>query len=156
MGDGERTRGTVRWVAACLVLLAAGCSAPAATDSTPVETTVGTVASTLPAATPSTVAAAAGLPGIGDSLYPNLGNGGYDVDHYALDLLFDGERLTGVATLTLHATQPLASFYLDLTGLTVTSVAVDGDPAGFEMVDELLVRPTQSLAVGQSISVRVE
>ena len=146
----------MRWLAACLVLLAVACSAPTATESTPVETTVGIVVSTLPTTTTSTAAATAGLPGIGDSMYPNLGNGGYDVEHYALDLQFDGDRLTGVATLTLHATRPLASFYLDLTGLTVTSVTVDGSPAGFEAADELLVYPAQSLAVGQPIAVRVE
>ena len=27
-----------------------------------------------------------GPPGVGDSLYPHLGNGGYDVQHYTLDL----------------------------------------------------------------------
>ena len=30
-----------------------------------------------------------GAPGIGDSLYPGFGNGGYDVQHYTLDLTVD-------------------------------------------------------------------
>ena len=38
-----------------------------------------------------------GAPGIGDSLYPDFGNGGYDVQHYTLDLTVDPK--TGILTV---------------------------------------------------------
>jgi aminopeptidase N len=89
-------------------------------------------------------------------MYAGLGNSGYDVDHYALDLDFDGERLAGTATLTLHPTKPLSSFYLDFTGLSVMSVTVDGETAGFETSDELLVRPLRPLTEDRAVVVVVE
>ena len=51
-------------------------------------------------------------------MYANLGNGGFDVSHYSLDLEFDGETLTGLATLTVVPQVLLESFQLDLTGLS--------------------------------------
>ncbi len=89
-------------------------------------------------------------------MYAGLGNSGYDVDHYALDLDFDGERLAGTATLILHPTEPLSSFYLDFTGLSVMSVVVDGETAGFETADELLVRPLLPLTEDRAVAVVVE
>ena len=82
-----------------------------------------------------TVASAAtpGAAGIGDPYYPNAGNGGYDVAHYNLDLGYEpsNNRLTGVATITARATQDLSTFNLDLEGLTVDSVTVNGAAATF-------------------------
>ena len=68
-----------------------------------------------------TPASTAGAVGLGDSLYPTLGNGGYDVQHYDLTLDIDpvAGALTGVATIAAVATQPLTQFNLDLAGLTV-------------------------------------
>ncbi|MGY1654072.1 M1 family metallopeptidase [Geodermatophilus sp. SYSU D01119] len=75
----------------------------------------------------------------GDPYFPAAGNGGYDVQHYDLGLSWyaDG-RLDGTAVVTLRTTQDLASFSLDLRGLTVSSVLVDGKPARFTQqgVDE--------------------
>ena len=72
----------------------------------------------------------------GDSLFPNQGNGGYDVSHYDLDIEWTQavpiSQSTIDATATISATttgEPLSSFGLDLEGLTVTSVMVDGVPA---------------------------
>ena len=60
----------------------------------------------------------------GDSYVGNLGNGGYDVSHYDLDVKYDPESdmLWGVATIEATATQNLSRFNLDLQGLTVRSV----------------------------------
>ncbi|WP_336027102.1 M1 family metallopeptidase [Geodermatophilus sp. FMUSA9-8] len=68
----------------------------------------------------------------GDPYFPAAGNGGYDVQHYDLGLSWyaDG-RLDGTAVVSLRATQDLASFSLDLRGLTASSVLVDGKPARF-------------------------
>ncbi|HET8618050.1 MAG TPA: M1 family metallopeptidase [Acidimicrobiales bacterium] len=80
----------------------------------------------------------AGAPGAGDAYFPFAGNGGYDVRHYDLDLTYTPPdpapaplvgRLDGVATIDLVATQDLDRFNLDLRGMDVQSVTVDGRPA---------------------------
>ena len=37
---------------------------------------------------PASAAPSPGSPGLGDRLFPQLGNGGYDVQHYDLDLRY--------------------------------------------------------------------
>lgn len=77
----------------------------------------------------------AGAPGAGDDYFPYAGNGGYDVRHYDLELDYtppdpDPAPLTGhlegVATIALVATQDLDRFNLDLRGLDVSSITVNG------------------------------
>ncbi|MEU6482436.1 M1 family metallopeptidase [Streptomyces sp. NPDC046887] len=92
-----------------------------------------------------------GAAGVGDPYFPRLGNGGYDVRHYDLDLAYDPAtaRLTGTAGIAARATQDLSAFNLDLTGLTVTSVTVDGRRAPVTRVGgELTVRPGTALRKG--------
>ena len=80
---------------------------------------------------------AVGAPGSGDPYFPYAGNGGYDVQNYDLRLRYEPPadpatrtgRLTGVATITLRATQDLQSLNFDLRGLDVTSVRVGGTNA---------------------------
>lgn len=83
-----------------------------------------------------------GADGAGDPYFPSSGNGGYDVQHYHLDLTYSppeptvpetplgdirGE-LAGTATIDLIATANIDRFNLDLRGLDVMSVTVDGKP----------------------------
>jgi aminopeptidase N len=85
-----------------------------------------------------------GSAGVGDPWYPMEGNGGYDVEHYALDLTYDpaSGRLDGVARITAVATQDLSRFDLDLQQLTVTRVSVGGRAAAFRRDgQELVVTP---------------
>ena len=99
-----------------------------------------------------------GAPGIGDDYYPTYGNGGYDVAHYDLDVTYvpDTDMLTGHATLTARATQNLSRFNLDLVGLTVDSVRVDGKAAGWSRSGgELTVRPRKGLRDGHRFTVDV-
>jgi Peptidase family M1 domain/Peptidase M1 N-terminal domain len=96
----------------------------------------------------SAAAFAPGAPGIGDPYFPLDGNGGYDVRHYLLDFDYApaADRLTGVATIRAKATQNLSSFNLDLTGLTVRSITVDGHRADWSRdADELTVIPRRRL-----------
>jgi aminopeptidase N len=89
-----------------------------------------------------------GAPGIGDPYFPLDGNGGYDVEHYDLDLSYDPatDVLSGSATVEAEATQALSAFNLDLVGLTVTAVGVDGRPATWTHADgELTVTPERPL-----------
>jgi aminopeptidase N len=79
----------------------------------------------------------AGAPGSGDVYFPYAGNGGYDVLHYDLDLRYAPPsdpavlqgNLSGVATITLRATEDLATLNFDLRGLEVTAVSIDGEGA---------------------------
>jgi hypothetical protein len=76
----------------------------------------------------------AGAETAGDRLFPNLGNGGYDVQNYKLALTYTpvSHTLSGTATITALATQRLTRFSLDLRGFDVSSVKVDGVPAEIE------------------------
>src|SRR5690349_22900063 len=72
-----------------------------------------------------------GAAGVGDRLFPALGNGGYDVAHYGLTLDYVPEtnRLKGTAVITARATQDLSRFNLDLSGLHVRTATVQGSEA---------------------------
>jgi len=80
----------------------------------------------------------AGAEGAGDAYFPFAGNGGYDVQHYDLDITYtppdpapaplEGE-FEGVATITMVATQDLDRFNFDLRGLDVSALTVNGRPA---------------------------
>ncbi|MGV9311800.1 M1 family metallopeptidase [Streptomyces sp. NPDC003691] len=86
----------------------------------------------------------AGAAGVGDALFPRLGNGGYDVRHYTLTLDYEpaAGRLSGTAEILARAGQDLSAFNLDLHGLDVAEVTVDGKRAVAERSgDELTVRP---------------
>jgi aminopeptidase N len=100
---------------------------------------------------PGTDAPSAGAAGIGDPYFDLLGNGGYDVQHYALDLWVDVEarELRGIAMIHAAATQSLSAFNLELDGLTVEAVSIDGEPAAFSHAGrELTITPAQPIAVG--------
>ena len=93
----------------------------------------------------------AGAAGIGDPYYPGLGNGGYDVARYVLDLDWDPQDafLDGRATIEATATQDLSSFNLDLLGMEVTAITVDGVEADFaHEAAELTITPADPLAAG--------
>jgi aminopeptidase N len=108
-----------------------------------------------PTTTDPPVRGTAGTTGVGDPYFPGLGNGGYDVEHYTLDLTWraDEGELDGVTTIEATATQDLSRFSLDLSGLTVRSVTVDGEPAPFDHDDrELLVAPAADIADGAAFT----
>ncbi len=63
---------------------------------------------------------------VGDPLFPQAGNGGYDVLHYRLELDTTGPELVGFATIEALATQDLSSLNLDLVGMTVDEARIDG------------------------------
>ncbi|OIJ67940.1 M1 family metallopeptidase [Streptomyces mangrovisoli] len=99
-----------------------------------------------------------GADGIGDSYFPQLGNGGFDARHYDLSVAYDPTtgRLDGRTTLTARATQSLSSFDLDLQKLEVTRVEVNGRAAAFTRSgDELRITPRGALAKGRDFTVSV-
>ncbi|MFD7303498.1 M1 family metallopeptidase [Streptomyces pharetrae] len=96
--------------------------------------------------------------GVRDPYFPKAGNGGYDVTHYALTLDYtpDSRRLTGRAVVTARATQPLSALNLDLDGMEVRSVTVDGTAARWNRTgQELTVRPADDLGEGTTFRVTV-
>jgi aminopeptidase N len=114
----------------------------------------GSTATTAPLDRPSPGAA-----GAGDPYFADLGNGGYDVDHYALDLRWAPERrhLDGNVTIEAVATQWLSSFDLDLLGYDVSSVTVDGDAVEPEREGqrELVITPPEPIPRGTPFTVEV-
>ena len=100
-----------------------------------------------------------GAAGIGDSLYPNLGNGGYDVQHYTLDITVKDvatSDLEGKTIIDAQATQNLSSFHLDFIGFEITKLIVNGQPAEFKRShQELIVTPSIPLPEGESFTVEV-
>lgn len=116
------------------------------------------------AATPSYAHGSArpspGAAGLGDRLYPLLGNGGYDVRNYDLKLKYPAkdpqQTVTGDVTITAVATQSLSRFDLDFGGDSVGKVAVDGQKAVFSRSgDELVITPRHSLKKGRTFRVTV-
>lgn len=100
----------------------------------------------------------AGAAGLGDPYFPSYGNGGYQVDDYHLRVRYDpaNRQLAGEATLRATATEDLASFSLDLSGLTVESVEVDGTAAQAQRDDgKLAVTPDGALPGGEEFTVDV-
>ena len=100
-----------------------------------------------------------GAEGIGDRYYPTYGNGGYDVESYDLNLTWDHDERTLVATATidLTATQQLDQFNLELVGFDITSIEVNGTAADFERDgQELIIRPERSLSLDEPATVVIE
>jgi aminopeptidase N len=95
----------------------------------------------------------AGAPGVGDDYYPLYGNGGYDVGHYLLKVSYDPatDRLVGTAVISARASESLCRFNLDLQGMTVRSVVVDGRRARWSRSadHELTVTPQHRLRKGR-------
>ena len=99
-----------------------------------------------------------GAPGAGDPYFPLDGNGGYDVRHYLLEVKYDPDTdvLRGKATIRAKATQNLSQFNLDLVGLTVHSVKVDGRHATWSRDDhELTITPTDGIRKNRKFKVVV-
>ncbi len=108
---------------------------------------------------PTPVIGSPGGDGLGDPLYPTLGNGGYDVSRYDIELDVDVAEnfITGSTRISATATQDLSSFNLDFRGLTVLEVTVDDASAVFDRGDyEMTVTPVETLSNGTPFEVVVE
>ncbi|MFD5793112.1 M1 family metallopeptidase [Streptomyces diastatochromogenes] len=107
---------------------------------------------------------AAGAPteplGIGDRLYPYLGNPGYDVASYDLSFTYPGTNvkpLQAVTTIDARTTSRLDRVNLDFAHGKVESVEVDGRPAGFTSAGEdLVVTPDSPLHKGRWTRITVK
>ncbi|AEN12783.1 MULTISPECIES: M1 family metallopeptidase [unclassified Streptomyces] len=115
-------------------------------------------------ATASATLVAAALPapeplGIGDRLFPQLGNPGYDVLSYDISLTYHGrntEPLDAVTGIDARTTAPLERINLDFAQGTVRSVEVDGRPSEFATKGEdLVIRPPDRLPAGAPVHITV-
>ncbi len=100
-----------------------------------------------------------GPDGVGDNYFPELGNRGYDVQHYQINLAVDLDRETidGCTTIEAKATQGLSIMHLEFLGLVIDALSVDGAAAEYERSGiELIVTLPQPVANGQPFSVLVE
>ena len=96
--------------------------------------------------------------GLGDSFFPMLGNGGYDSQHYTLDMNVDMERnaISSTVSLRARAVEALPQFNLDFSGFTVDDLRVDNAPAAYERNGrELVVKPAAPLQSGAVFTVSV-
>jgi len=100
-----------------------------------------------------------GADGVGDPYYPKDGNGGYDVTGYHVSISYDPEsrELDGNTEVSATATGELSRFNLDLKGLEVSAVEVDGKPAKFDRAGEheLVITPPTPVADGAKFATRV-
>ncbi|MCI0711022.1 MAG: M1 family metallopeptidase [Chloroflexi bacterium] len=99
-----------------------------------------------------------GDPGVGDSFLPGLGNGGYDVQHYTIDLDVDMNTgaIDATTTIEANATQDLSAFNLDFRGLEVVELTVNGEVAEFERNrSEMTITPAAPLGVDEAFTVVV-
>jgi aminopeptidase N len=114
----------------------------------------------LVAAGPAVATPTPGAAGIGDPLQPELGNGGYDVLHYDLDLRYvtsdPAQPLDGDETILARATHSLSRFDLDFAGDSVGGVWVNGRRADFTRErEELVITPRHALRNGKRFVVKI-
>jgi aminopeptidase N len=149
-------------LAGAFLLAACNSSEPATFESIASETTSAAPATTTAAATTTTTS----VPptpiddrlGVGDSRYPNLGNGGYDVDHYTIDLTFDPEpsSISAVVEVAATATETLEVFSLDFIGFDIAAATVNGADASFERRgDELIVEVPEAIPNGEAFTTSI-
>ena len=96
--------------------------------------------------------------GVGDSFYPGLGNPGYDVKHYKIRLAVGprNNSISAVTSITAQATEDLKALNLDLSGLEVHLVTVNGSRVAVTRSGhEMTVHPASPLAVGSEFEVEV-
>ncbi|RSS64782.1 M1 family metallopeptidase [Streptomyces sp. WAC06614] len=96
--------------------------------------------------------------GIGDRLFPELGNPGYDVLAYDLSFTYrsNKEPLDAVTVISARTLEPLERINLDFTHGTVAAAEVNGEPATFQSAGEdLVLTPRTPLPEGVPLHITV-
>src|SRR5260221_3023185 len=99
-----------------------------------------------------------GSDGLGDPLYPLLGNGGYDALHYILELTVDVDKnvISGTVEIDAQATQDLSAFNLDFVGFEISALTVDNIPAKYSRTEhELTIMPAKPLLNGKTFTTSI-
>ena len=147
-------------VSTLLVVLACQTLAPSAIPASEVPPTLVPTEETVPTEiTDAATDPLAGADGMGDSLYPEFGNGGYNTLTYTLDIIInnvDTSKLEATTTIEAVATEELSRFNLDFAGFEITSLTVNDEAAEFERKgQELTVIPAQALSKDEAFTVAV-
>jgi hypothetical protein len=93
-----------------------------------------------------------------EPFFPRSGNRGYDVKHYDVSLGYQPRsgQLTARDVVEARATAGLSRFSLDLDGLKVTSVGVDGEAAKFSRGrGKVKIVPATPIAKGGRLTVEL-
>jgi aminopeptidase N len=105
------------------------------------------------------IASGASRPGQStEPFFPRSGNRGYDVKHYDVSLGYQPRsgQLTARDLIEARATGGLSRFSLDLDGLKVTSVSVDGESAKFSRGrGKVKIVPATPIAKGERFTVEL-
>ena len=152
------------------VIFLVGCGETAVSTPTPILNTPALPTNPTPTLIPEPTAEATNRPpvtatpppeglSIGDPYAPELGNTGYDVTHYTLQMALDPAVTTIEATVLIEAvvTEPdLAAFSLDFVGFDIAEVLLDGQPVRFAQDDDkLLITPAQPLTANGTFKLSV-
>ncbi|MFG2097770.1 M1 family aminopeptidase [Streptomyces sp. NPDC048612] len=102
----------------------------------------------------------AGPQGLGDRLFPTLGNTGYDVTSYDISLEYSGHNdrpMNATTEITARATSELDQLNLDFARGAVRSVKIGGLAARYEQHGEdLVLTPAFHVSRGQELKIAVE
>lgn len=108
----------------------------------------------------TTGAPSVGAQSAGDPYLPSIGNGGYRVQQYDLELDYRvaSNRLEGKAQLYATSTQVLRRFSLDLSGLRASKVRVNGQKGTRfrQTAQKLIVTPADPIEDGATFTVAIE
>lgn len=100
-----------------------------------------------------------GAPGADDPYYPDAGNGGTDALLYDLDIEVDMDSgaIEARAIVELRALHALSSFSLDLVGLDVAAVQIDGSAAEITRAGrELIITPAEAIPAASTFRCEVK
>ena len=104
------------------------------------------------------IGASAAAADVSEPVFPRSGSHAYDVSHYDVRLSYRpvSGALEATTRIVATARQGLPRFSLDLDGLRVTGVTVDGEKAGFGRGrQKLKIAPGTPLARGEKFTVVV-
>lgn len=99
-----------------------------------------------------------GSDGLGDPYFPQLGNGGYDSEHYTITLVWNDSTnvIDSTSVMRAKANTDLNRFNLDFQGFTISHVLVDGEEAAFNHSGhELEITPKNRIHQDETFEVSV-
>ena len=154
------------WRPIALCVLAACASDPGVrsqhADSVPPTTSAGPTSTdpapiTWPTGPPDNGASGAdGADGVGDTLFPALGNPGLDVSHYTVELTYDAEgQVEGVVAIDLRLTEDRETITLDSLGPQVSAVTLAGRALPFSPEPPELLIDIPDSAAGTALELVV-
>ena len=133
-------------------------TATRAPTPTPAATTTVVEAQPLPTLTPVPPIRVQDGRSIGDPYTPELGNTGYDAQHYTLQMALDPavKQIAAIVTIEATATEAISQLSLDFIGFEVQQVLVDGVEADFQREsNKLLVALPQPVAASMPMTISV-